>query len=430
MNVANKYYTIKQMLSCNRAFKRACQVFGVFVIVVILAPFIANDKPLVCNYQGQWLFPAFSWKQQVILPNQEIMHYNMGREWKLKNYDFAIFAPCAYSPNTIDADNAPRKSPFDKQLLESSNKKLVPLPLKYRHWLGTTQNGTDVLSGIIHGTKIALSVGIFSMLIAALFGIGLGASAGYFGNNALKIGYVQIILLIISLGIAWFYGFVVRTSSLSNAFQQGGIYLIMQLFLSFCICGIIIYLFSFIGKRIDTNLKLSKNLHLPVDAIVSRLIEILNAIPSLLLIITLSAIAKPSYTVLICIIGFLSWTNIARLTRTEFQKTKQLDYITSCKAIGMSDFRVMYKHILPNVFSLILVQLVFGMAGAVLVEASLSFIGVGVPLDIVTWGSLLNEARDHFSSWWLVLFPGLCVFTLIYIYNKIGKELSIFCTIT
>jgi ABC-type microcin C transport system permease subunit YejE len=101
MNVANKYYTIKQMLSCNRAFKRACQVFGVFVIVVILAPFIANDKPLVCNYQGQWLFPAFSWKQQVILPNQEIMHYNMGREWKLKNYDFAIFAPCAYSPNTI-----------------------------------------------------------------------------------------------------------------------------------------------------------------------------------------------------------------------------------------------------------------------------------------------------------------------------------------
>jgi peptide/nickel transport system permease protein len=424
MNILDNYHTIKQTLSRNRALRRACQVFCVFVVVVILAPFIANDKPLVCKYQGHLLFPAFSWKQQVVLPNQEIIHYNMGRKWKLKDYDFAIFAPCAYSPNTIDADNAPRKSPFDKQLLESTNKQLVPLPLKFRHWLGTTQNGTDVLSGIIHGTKISLSVGIFSMFIAALLGIGLGASAGYFGNKTLKIGYAQSILLIISIGIAWFYGFVVRASPLSNAFQQGGIYLIIQLFLSFCICGFIIYLFSFIGKRIDNKSKLSKTLHLPVDTIVSRLIEILNAIPSLLLIITLSAIAKPSYTVLICIIGFLSWTNIARLTRTEFQKTKQLDYITSCKSIGMGDFRVMYKHILPNIFPLILVQLAFGMAGAVLVEASLSFIGVGVPLDTVTWGSLLNEARDHFSSWWLVLFPGLCIFTLIYVYNKIGAELS------
>ena len=424
MNVANTYYTIKQTLSRNRALMRACQVFCGLVVVVILAPFIANDKPLVCKYQGQWLFPAFSWKQQLVLPSQEIIYYNMGKDWKLKNYDFVVFSPCAYSPNTIDADNAPCKSPFDKQLLELTNKQVVPLPLKFRHWLGTTQNGTDVLSGIIHGTKISLSVGIFSMLIAALLGIGLGACAGYFGNSSLKIGYVQSILLIISIGVAWFYGFVVRASSLSNAFQQGGIYLIMQLFLSFCICGSIIYLFSFIGKRIDNKLKLSETLHLPVDTIVSRLIEILNAIPSLLLIITISAIAKPSYTVLICIIGFLSWTNIARLTRTEFQKTKQLDYVTSCNAIGMSDFRVMYKHILPNVFPLILVQLVFGMAGAVLVEASLSFLGVGVPLDIVTWGSLLNEARDHFSSWWLVLFPGLCVFTLIYIYNKIGAELS------
>ena len=195
-----------------------------------------------------------------------------------------------------------------------------------------------------------------------------------------------------------------------------------QLILSFSIFGSIIFMFSFIGKYIDNKLKFTKTFHLPVDTIIYRLIEILNAIPTLLLIITLSAIAKPSYTLLICIIGFLSWTNIARLTRTEFQKIKQLDYITSCKAIGMSDFRIMYTHILPNVFPLIAVQLVFGMAGAVLVEASLSFIGVGVPIDNVTWGSLLNEARDHVSSWWLVLFPGLCIFTLIMFTIKLVKN--------
>jgi peptide/nickel transport system permease protein len=84
----------------------------------------------------------------------------------------------------------------------------------------------------------------------------------------------------------------------------------------------------------------------------------------------------------------------------------------------------MIKHILPNVFPLILVQLLFGLAGAVLIEASLSFLCVGVPLNVITWGSLLNEARDHFSAWWLVVFPGLGVFVLIFIYNKIAAEIS------
>ena len=89
----------------------------------------------------------------------------------------------------------------------------------------------------------------------------------------------------------------------------------------------------------------------------------------------------------------------------------------------MSDFAIMRKHILPNVFPIILVQIIFGMAGAVLIEASLSFIGVGIPSNTVSWGSLLNEARDHFSAWWLVVFPGLCVFTLIFIYNRIATEI-------
>jgi peptide/nickel transport system permease protein len=80
---------------------------------------------------------------------------------------------------------------------------------------------------------------------------------------------------------------------------------------------------------------------------------------------------KPSYTLLIIIIGFLSWTSIARLTRAEYLKAKQLDYITACRAMGMSNYRIIIKHILPNVFPLLLVQIIFGLAGAVLIEASL-----------------------------------------------------------
>lgn len=424
MSKLTLFHTFKKFRSQNRSIKIASNLFAVILCIVLLAPFIANDKPLVCKYNGHWMFPVFSSNYQIIFSNQKNINYQMGKEWKLVPMDFAIFPPCAYSPNTIDADNAPRVSPFDYQKITYSNGQTISLPLKYRHWFGTTENGTDVLSGIIHGTKISFSVGIFSMLIAGLLGIGLGASAGYFGNTTIRIGLIQSILLFFSVGIAWFYGFVVRASTLYEAFESGGLQLIGHLLLSIIIIFTILYFFSWIGKQIDSALNFNKTFYLPIDTIISKMIEILNSIPSLLLIISISAIAKPSYSLLVCIIGFFSWTDIARLTRAEFFKAKQLDYITSCKATGMNHPRIMFKHILPNVFPLIIVQLLFGMAGAILVESSLSFIGVGVPLDVVTWGSLLNEGRDYFSSWWLVLFPGLSIFTLVFIYNKIGSEIS------
>lgn len=394
-----------------------------FVSIAILAPFIANDKPLLVTYKGQWMFPAFSFKHQVIIEN-EFINYNMGKEWKTFEYDFAIFPPCSYSPNSIDADNAPRKSPFDKQFITLKNGQTNSLPLKFRHWLGTTQNGNDVLACLIHGTRISLSVGIFSMLIAGLIGLTLGAFAGYFQNNTLKIGYIQVLFLFLSLFISYFYCFIIRSDKLSEAFYISGLQLFFQLLFTIYIFIQNAFILLKIGEWIDNKLNTLTKIDLPIDSIISRVIEVLNSIPSLLFIIALSAIAKPSFSLLIIIIGFLSWTSIARLTRGEYLKAKQLDYVTSCRAIGMSDYRIIVKHILPNVFSLLLVQIIFGLAGAVLIEASLSFIGVGVPLNTITWGSLLNEARDHFSAWWLVVFPGLCVFTLIFIYNKIATEIS------
>lgn len=423
MNFKETYHSYKTLLSKNRALKLCVRVFLVLVCVALLAPFLANDKPLICKYKGQWLFPAFSFKNQHIISEDDIINYNMGNDWKTLNTDFSVFAPCAYSPNTIDAANAPRKSPFDAQEFVLKNNTTISIPFKFRHWLGTTQNGNDVLSGIIHGTKISLSVGIFSMLIASIIGIILGACAGYFENNTIKIGYVQLLFLLIGIFISYFYCVVVRGSNLAAAFTIGSALDILRVFLLLYLSYIVIQGLLKFGNKIDVTLKTDNILNFPLDAIVSRIIEILNSIPSLLLIIALSAITKPSYTLLISIIGFLSWTTIARLTRAEYLKTKQLDYITSSKAIGMSDFAIMRKHILPNVFPIILVQIIFGMAGAVLIEASLSFIGVGIPSNTVSWGSLLNEARDHFSAWWLVVFPGLCVFTLIFIYNKIATEI-------
>ncbi len=422
MNVRNTYQSLKQFYSQNRALRLACNTFVIIVCVALLAPFLANDKPLVCKYKNNWLFPAFSFKNQIIVSNQEVVNYNMGKEWKLLEVDFSIFPLCSYSPNTIDAENAPLKSPFSKQVITLKNNEVTSLPYKYRHWLGTTQNGNDVFSCMIHGTRVALAIGICSMLLAGLIGILLGACAGYYENSSLKIGFVQLLFLVIGVLMGWFYGFVVRSHTMEMAFNTGGLGLFSNLFISIIITTVIVFIFNFLGKKIDNLFKLKKIIQFPIDTIISKTIEILNSIPSLLLIIALAAIAKPSYTLLTVIIGFLSWTLIARTTRAEFLKAKQLDYVSSCKVIGMSDFRIMYKHILPNSLPVLFVQFVFGMASAVIIEASLSFIGVGVPIDTLTWGSLLNEGRDHFSSWWLVVFPGLCIFILVLVYNIISTQ--------
>jgi peptide/nickel transport system permease protein len=398
-------------------------IFLGYLVVALLASLLANDKPLVCKYKGKWLFPIFSFNHQTTL-GKETINYNMAKDWKKLETEFIIFPPCAYSPNSIDADNAPRKSPFDKQIFTLQTGETIPIPFKFRHWLGTTQNGNDVLSCLIHGTKVSLSIGIFSMLIAALLGVVFGASAGYFQNNTLRLGYFQVFFLFVSLFFNYFLCFIIRAEQLSEGFQRGGIWLVFQIVFTIYLIIQNTAIFLWLGKWIDTKCSLYHQVNFPIDTFVMRVIEILNSIPTLLLVIALSAITKPSFSLLIVIIGFLNWTGIARITRAEYLKAKQLDYVTSCKAIGMNHFRIIARHILPNVLPLILVQIVFGLAGAVLIEASLSFIGVGVPLDVITWGSLLNEARDHFSAWWLVVFPGLCVFTLIFIYNKIAPELS------
>jgi peptide/nickel transport system permease protein len=409
------------------ALKWPIRIFSAFVMLAFLSPFIANDKPLICKYKGEWLFPAFSFqnKKTINYNNEvEIVNYNMGKEWKLLETSFVLFPPCAYSPNTIDADNAPLKSPFDKQYLTINNS-VVSLPIAYRHWFGTTQNGNDVLSAIIHGTKISLSVGIFGMLLASIIGISLGAIAGYYQNNTFKIGYFQFGFLVLSLVFAWFYSIKIRQDELVNSFNNGGIGVLTQLILSATIFLTISYVFSWIGKKIDYLINKNSQIFFPFDLVISKLIEILNSIPVLLLIISVAAIAKPSYLFLILILGFLSWTNIARIVRAEFIKAKHLDYVMACKAIGISNTRIIIKHILPNILPIVFVQIMFGMAGAVLIESALSFIGVGVPLNVVSWGSLLNEGQNSFSSWWLIIFPGVCVFTLILIYNKIATHLSL-----
>jgi len=160
-----------------------------------------------------------------------------------------------------------------------------------------------------------------------------------------------------------------------------------------------------------------------VDLVISRLFELMLAIPTFFLLITIAATLRPNIFYTMIVIGFTSWVGMARFTRNEFLKVRNLDYVTAAVALGTPTRRIVMRHILPNALAPVLVSVVLGIAAAILTESGLSFLGIGVPADLVTWGSLLNEARSNSFAWWLAVFPGAAIFLAVMAYYLVGEGL-------
>jgi len=119
----------------------------------------------------------------------------------------------------------------------------------------------------------------------------------------------------------------------------------------------------------------------------------------------------------------LGWTVTARFVRAEFMRIRNLSYVQAAESMGFSSWRVIWKHALPNSMTPVYITIAFGMASAILAEATLSFLGIGVAFDAFTWGKMLNIARSNFSAWWLVIFPGIGIFVTVTVFNLIGDGL-------
>jgi peptide/nickel transport system permease protein len=301
---------------------------GLYAVLFLLAlaltaDFLANNKPYYLAYRGRAYFP---------LIRSGLVRFGLG-QWppELLNADFKtldaerkIFPPIPYLPSDIDL-TAPFETPSAK------------------HWLGTDKLGRDIMSGLIHGSRVSLSVGFVAVGIALIVGVVLGALAGYFG--------------------AW------------------------------------------------------------IDLVISRIFEVMLTMPTFFLLIAVAAMFPPSIFLTMAIIGLTGWVGIARFTRSEFLKIRNLDYVTAALALGVSARRIMFRHILPNALAPVLVSVVLGIAGAIILESSLSFLGIGVPAETVTWGSILNEARSNTFAWWLALFPGAAIFITVLSYYLVGEGL-------
>ncbi|MBN2449629.1 MAG: ABC transporter permease [Lentisphaeria bacterium] len=162
-----------------------------------------------------------------------------------------------------------------------------------------------------------------------------------------------------------------------------------------------------------------------VDVLLSRFIEIVMCFPTFLLILTIVAfLEKRSIFNIMVVIGLTGWTGVARLVRGEVLRQKQMDYVSAARALGMGNGRIIFRHVLPNSLAPVLVSATFGVAGAILTETGLSFLGLGVQMPTPSWGQLLNEARDGVGTyWWLTVWPGVLIFFSVTIYNLVGEGL-------
>ncbi len=237
---------------------------------------------------------------------------------------------------------APALAPFDPNLQDISQR-LLP-PLSHGHPLGTDQLGRDILSRLIYGSRISLTVGFVSVALGSTIGTLLGLCAGYFG-------------------------------------------------------GI-------------------------VDDVIRWLMNVFLAFPFILLVITVVAVFGSSAVQLVVILGLVSWTDYAKVLRAEVLSVRERDFVTAARSTGASNRVLMFRHILPNAISPLIVLGSFDAARLIVVAAALDFLGLGVPANIPSWGSMLSDGRAYMQvAWWLATIPGIAIMLIVICLNVLGDWL-------
>jgi peptide/nickel transport system permease protein len=346
---------------------------AVLVVVAVFAPLLANSVPLLVSKDSamsspmlEYLTPAdvtllimffsglilifvpvrlrtkvvtllivlvMSWTVSLALvsPPPLTIYSQYRAQQRAGLYDWVIYAPVPYSPTDYLRD-------YGDTAFEA------PLEATQRtHWMGTDENGADVLSRMIHASRIALGIGFVATGIAMLIGVIIGGLMGYFSG-----------------------------------------------------------LLDIIGMRV---------------------VEIFEAVPTLFLLLTLVAFFGRSLYLMMVIIGITSWSGFARYIRAEFLKLRSQEFVQAAIACGLPLRSILFRHMLPNGIAPILIAASFGVASAILAEATLSFLGLG-PVGDPSWGQMLNQAvQFSVFNWWMAIFPGGAIFLTVFAYNLFGEAL-------
>ncbi len=161
-----------------------------------------------------------------------------------------------------------------------------------------------------------------------------------------------------------------------------------------------------------------------VDTVIMRLVDVMLSIPSFFLILAVIAFLTPSIINIMIVIGLTSWMGVTRLVRAEFLSLSEREFVLASRTLGAKDARLIFTHLLPNSLTPIIVSAVLGVAGAVLMESGLSFLGLGVQAPQASWGNILTDGKEYIQfAWWLSLFPGLAILVTVLGYNLLGEGL-------
>ena len=162
-----------------------------------------------------------------------------------------------------------------------------------------------------------------------------------------------------------------------------------------------------------------------LDEIIMRFVDLMMCFPTFFLILAVIAFLEPSIWNIMVVIGLTSWMGISRLVRAEFLSIKSKEFVMAAKAQGLSNYRIIFSHILPNALAPVYVVATLGIGGAILTESALSFLGIGVQPPTPSWGNILIQAKDNIEiAWWLSLYPGIAIFLTVMGYILLGEGLS------
>ena len=276
---------------------------------------------------------------------------------------------------------------------------------------GTDDLGRDVFARMLQGAWVSLTVGFVAVGIAVLIGIFLGGIAGYFGQNHICLNHILIALLLFTGGVLLFMG---------N----------MYLGLICLITGIAYVLYHLLQKKTSvkkaqsTWLQILRKKTISVDTLIMRIVDIMLCFPSFFLILTVVALLPASIYNIMIVIGLTSWMGTTRFVRAEFLSLREQDFVTAVKALGISNLRIIFRHMVPNAIAPVLVSATIGIATAILTEAGLSFLGFGVPPPHATWGNILSDGKRFiFDAPWLTFIPGFAILIVVLSFNLFGEGL-------
>ena len=281
------------------------------------------------------------------------------------------------------------------------------LPTLGIYLLGTDDLGRDVFARMLQGAWVSLTVGFVAVGIAVGIGILLGGIAGYYGRRYVQLGDL----------LAW----VVLAAAITLAFQNA--WVVAALLLTAVMAG-------WIWKKRCNSHRVALPRHLQwlvlptlqVDTLIMRTVDIMLCFPSFFLILTVVALLPPSIYNIMIIIGLTSWMGTTRFVRAEFLSLREQDFVAAARALGISDVRIIFRHIMPNAVAPVLVSATLGIASAMLTEAGLSFLGFGVPPPHATWGNILSDGKAFiFDAPWLTFAPGVVILIVVLAFNLFGE---------